>query len=268
MKDQKEESVLPHDTTINVITVPNTLIATLTDILCLPMAAVSVFYSYFVVNQDPDQAKISHPAILLLHGSSGNHGTMSFGVYRLMKHFPKSVFTVQYDGVWRTDPKKGIDDYLPTITAKCLEIQEKTQQNQIYMVGHSLGGLLAARFVQKEAYKYNISVPAIVTIGSPWRGSELINKIWSTGKAKQRHEDMRPKSKFLTELNQELISTTKYYCVGSVNDLLVPYKQSVPENRSLEHLDNLCLSSVGHYTLVVYPVVWDFVEDILLKHIT
>lgn len=245
----------------------STLVATVTDLLCLPMASLTVFYSYFVKDQDPNRPKINHPAILLLHGSSANHGTLSLGVYRLQKQFPQSVFTVQYDGVFVTDRTKTIDEYLPTITAKCLEIQEKTQQNQIYMVGHSMGGLLAARFVQKEAYKYNISVPAVITIGSPWRGSELINKIWNIGEAKRRHEDMRPNSKFLQDLNNELPSSTRYYCIGSVHDLLVPYKQAIPQKRSLEHLDSLCLSGVGHYTLVVYPVVWDYVEDILTKHI-
>jgi pimeloyl-ACP methyl ester carboxylesterase len=243
----------------------STTIATLGDFVCLPAAAVSVFYSYFIENQDSPCPRVNHPAILLIHGSSGNHGTLAYGVARLSKDFPHSVFTVQYDGVFMTDKYKSIDEYVPLITQKCQDIQRKTQQNRIFLVGHSLGGLLAARFAQKEAFKHNIDVPAIVTIGSPWRGSHLINKIWSVGKAKRRLEDMRPESVFLKDLNSELCPNVRYFCVGSTDDLLVPYGQAIPEKRSLQHVDHLKLQGVGHYTLIVFPVVWDFVEDVIAR---
>jgi pimeloyl-ACP methyl ester carboxylesterase len=263
----KPEGFIVESLKKNIMNKISTVIATLGDFVCLPAAAVSVFYSYFIENQDSPCPKVNHPAILLIHGSSGNHGTMAYGVARLSKDFPHSVFTVQYDGVLVTDKHKSIDEYIPLITKKCQEIQYKTQQNRIFLVGHSLGGLLAARFVQKEAYKYNIDVPAIVTIGSPWRGSHLINKIWSVGKAKRRLEDMRPESIFLQDLNQELSKNTRYFCIGSTDDLLVPYVQAIPERRSLQHADHLKLQGVGHYTLIVFPVVWDFVEDVITRFI-
>jgi acetyl esterase/lipase len=243
--------------------------ALMIDLAWLPVAAVSTFYSALIKSVDPIHPKIGHPAILLLHGSGGNHGTLALGVHRLKKQFPNSIFTIQYDGIFKTDRTKTIDQYVKVLKAKCLEIIQRTQQNQIYLVGHSMGGLISARFAQTEAESCGIVVPAVITIGSPWRGSHLINKIWSPGKAwTNRHEDMRPESKFVSELNTELPhNSTRFHCIGSLSDLLVPFEQAIPKGRDPEHEDNLCLNGIGHYTLIVYPLVWEHVEEVLVKHI-
>jgi len=238
------------------------------DLAWFPLAAIATVYSAVVKSVDPVRPEVGHPAILLLHGSGGNHGTLAMGVHRLHKRFPNCVYTIQYDGIWKTDRTKSIDQYVQVLKQKCLDIQRRTQQNQIYLVGHSLGGLIAARFAQSCAAEIHIEVPAVVTLGSPWRGSHLINKLWSPGQAwTSRHEDMRPDSPFVRSLNRNLPHhVTRFYCVGSLSDLLVPFEQAIPHGRSEDHKDNLCLNGIGHYTLIVYPMVWEHVEEVLNRH--
>lgn len=240
------------------------------DMAWLPVAALAAIYSGLFKNSDSAVPERNHPAILLLHGSGSNHGTLAMGISILKKTFPGSVFTVQYDGIWLTDRTKNIDDYMAAIREKCEYIRFVTHQNTIYLVGHSMGGLVSARFVQRCADEMNIRVPAVVTIGSPWRGSKLIDTFWSPGKAwTSRHEDMRPNSKFIKSLNRELPRhKTRFYCVGSLTDLLVPFSRSFPEGRDPDHVDNLCINGIGHYSLILYPAVWNFVLHRLQDHIS
>jgi len=125
------------------------------------------------INSKP---RLGRPAILIFpefDEKHGNHGSADFLTLRLksfMKqhHLEPFVFQISYkNGTW--------DEQLPHIKLQCLQIQKTTEQNQIYFIAHSLGGILAMIFSVFEAPSCNIDIPQIITIATPSEDCKLFD---------------------------------------------------------------------------------------------
>lgn len=130
----------------------------------------------------------------------------------------------------------------------------RTTEN-IYLIGHSLGGLVARAVVSKfkEIRKY---VKKVITMGSPHRGTYAAIAGILTPSGRQ----MLPWSSYLKELNSiPLPKEVKFYSIYSRNDLLVlPWK-----NAFLKGAKNIELEGVGHIGLIMEEKIHRLLYEII-----
>ena len=230
------------------------------EILSFPLGAWSVWETWRTsprkVSLSP-QAEQPSPLVVLLHGSNGNKATMLGLVHRLESTW-SNVVALQYDNLILTDRRASIDDYVQRLTPEIRNLVSQSRQKLVYFVGHSMGGLVAARLAQKCQF---FSCPAIVTIGTPWQGSPRLRWFPKNNALFQRHENMRENSVFLQSL--QLPPRTKVWALGATTDFLVPTPHAFPAFRKLEDPRNITLNGVGHLQLIFYPPVWSLVTKIL-----
>lgn len=248
-----------------VIAVAKAILATVIDIIMLPFALLYLLVTEIAKIQfDPACPKRDKKPILLLHGSGYNQTEWIIGRQFLEDDQHGSVFSLNYDGLLTNDPQKGIDDYAAgKVRDKILEIQALTGQNEILLIGHSMGGLIAGCYAEEFAEKDNITVKQIITIGSPWKGAPPIELLEKFKILPKKLTQMKVESAFLKglvskALKSEKAGTRKYYCIGSTTDLMVPAPFS---NLTEDPKRQYILETLGHYGLIVSPNVWDQVRN-------
>lgn len=231
------------------------------DCLLLPVALITMVVS--TCKRKCDRRKESEkPSIVLLHGSGSNHSTMLFSRLWLDKQWEGSVHTMQYSNIWLPD-NVDIPSYAERVREKLLQLSKESHKKDFIFIGHSMGGLVASYYTEHYAEKDGLSIPVIITIGTPWRGSPLIEPL-----RKQHHGvryiNMTPNSKFLQILSEKAKkSKTKYVCIGSRTDFLVPYPYSQLHTKN-DEMDYICDYS-GHYGMIVSPQVWSHITKIILQ---
>lgn len=236
--------------------VPRAIVSTLIDILLLPLAGILLLFMLTKPNFDPTEIKKGKIPILLLHGSGFNESEWILGRQFLKKENYGSVFSLNYDGLASNDPNMGIDDYAAgKVRDKILEIQQLTRQDQIILIGHSMGGKIGAYWAEYLAEQTGIQANHIITIGTPADGSPLLDRFIAKNPAK-RYEQMKVKSEFREKLvgtarQSERQGLRKYYSIGSTTDLAAPAPLLTEDPRR-----QLSLSYLGHYGLIVSPRVW------------
>jgi len=124
------------------------------------------YKKYVLTDYDPLIIKRGKIPILLLHGKSYNQSQWIVGRYKLNQNNIGSVFSMDYDGLCTNSKYKTIEDYALLVRNKILEIKKKTGMNEIIIIGHSLGGLVASSFAENLA-KDCIIVKHVITIATP-----------------------------------------------------------------------------------------------------
>ncbi|MFF8607508.1 esterase/lipase family protein [Streptomyces sp. NPDC015346] len=130
------------------------------------------------------------------------------------------------------------------------ELCTRTGQREVDIVGHSLGGLIARYYVQRQGG--DARVRTLVMLGTPHAGTTAIP--WAGAHPLVRQ--MRPGSEVLREL-AEPAPGCRTRCVSFWSDLdqvMVPV-----ETARLDHPDllvhNVRVSGIGHLALPVHPTV-------------
>ncbi|WP_188831521.1 esterase/lipase family protein, partial [Paenibacillus aceti] len=95
----------------------------------------------------------------------------SFETYFTKKHF--KVVNVGYD--WRADIKQNVAKLKRIVDT---EVKNKHSSSKIFVVAHSMGGLLATEYIN-EGHGKNID--KLVTIGTPYLGAPQALYIFTTG---------------------------------------------------------------------------------------
>lgn len=89
-----------------------------------------------------------------------------------------NLFTFGYD--WR----KSNDDTAALLEDKVNEVKGICNCRQVNLVAHSMGGLVAARYV--SSYSYTNEVKKIVFLGTPFKGAPKDYAIWEAGEFPER----------------------------------------------------------------------------------
>jgi len=135
---------------------------------------------------------------------------------------------------WMADfgPQRGgIDEYVEKLN----EMIEKNKIRKPVIVGYSMGGLIALRYVQK--YGWN-KTERIITVASPLKGTGLANFVtWACGAAK----DMATESEVVKEIQGFEVPREKLVCIYGKWDELV-----WPRNAHLEGAKRIRLGVGGH----------------------
>jgi predicted alpha/beta hydrolase family esterase len=121
---------------------------------------------------------------------------------------------------------------------------EETGSDQVYVVGHSLGGLIARYYAQ--CLDESDRIHTLVTLGSPHHGTRAAR--FSPHKLIRQ---LRPDSDLITELDEPSSCATRFLCFYSdVDHLIVP-----ADNARLRHPDltavNVPVQGVGHLSMPI-----------------
>jgi hypothetical protein len=124
------------------------------------------------------------------------------------------------------------------------ELCEETGSEQLYVVGHSLGGLVARYYVQRLGGADRVHT--LVTLGTPHHGTHAA-RLLPVGLVRQ----LRPHSDLIAELDEPSACRTRFLAFHSdIDHLIVP-----ADNAALRHPDlrvtNVPVSGVGHLSMPI-----------------
>eukprot|EP01124_Arcella_intermedia_P027425 TRINITY_DN5367_c0_g1_i1.p1 TRINITY_DN5367_c0_g1~~TRINITY_DN5367_c0_g1_i1.p1 ORF type:complete len:284 (+),score=52.67 TRINITY_DN5367_c0_g1_i1:82-933(+) len=226
------------------------------DVLLLPVAGVLVLMALlWKSNFDPLLAKPRVP-ILLLHGNDFNETEWIVGKCFLDRAPYGSVFTMNYDpGLVRHNQAKGPEDYaMVEVKGKVEEILGKSGAEKVILIGHSMGGLVAAEY----ATRHKDQVKCIISISTPWKGSPLLGVFNCLPCfSSKRYIYMTPDSEELRRIHQELAqlpAEVGLYNICSTVDPMVPGVSGLLPGLQEERLR--VFGYLGHYGIMVWPWTW------------
>lgn len=193
--------------------------------------------------------------ILLAHGIIDNHTVFALMRRQLMRRGFSSIHTFSYSpltvDVRRTAERMG---------AEIERICEESGSDQLHVVGHSLGGLIARYYVQRLGGHERVHT--CVTLGTPHQGTVAARLLpWPLVK------QVRPDSELMTELAEPAPDcTTRFVAFYSdVDQLIVPQRRARIRHADLA-ASNVRVNGVGHLSL---PFHGDVVHQItgVLAHL-
>ena len=201
---------------------------------------------------DPLAARIP---VLLVHGLVDNRSVFSVMQRSLRRRGFAHVGTWNYSPLL-TDVARGAADLGTHIERIC----EQTGHDRVHVVGHSLGGLIARHYVQRQGGDRRVE--SLVTLGTPHRGSVLAHVV-PTPLIRQ----LRPGSPLLRELGEPAPT-----CRTRVTAIYSDLDQMVLPTASgrCDHPDlaarNVLVRGVGHMSLPRHRGVVDEVAATLAGH--
>jgi len=186
--------------------------------------------------------------VLLIPGYFCNRGCWLVFARMLRRLGASDIYTI--------DPKPmagDIRDFAQQVADRVDAILSATQAEQVSLVGHSMGGLIARYYIDRlgGAGKVNLCV----TIGSPHHGTQL-SRLAPGINGKQ----MCPGSEFLTDLStlEHVSKGTRFVSIWSnLDNMCVPPTSSVLGGNA----ENISLDYMGHLAMICSPnvakLVWD-----------
>ncbi|MEU4652940.1 alpha/beta fold hydrolase [Streptomyces sp. NPDC023723] len=192
----------------------------------------------------PTQAE-NRPPVVLLHGFIDNRSVFVLLRRSLAQHGRQQVESLNYSPL-TCDIRTAAE----LLGRHLEEICERTGKDQVDIVGHSLGGLIARYYVQRLGGDRRVRM--LVTLGTPHTGT----RVAPLANAHPIVRQMRPGSPVIEELARPAPGCrTRFVSFWSdLDPLMVPL-----EAARLEHPDlltqNVRVSGIGHLALPVHPAV-------------
>ncbi len=176
--------------------------------------------------------------LLLIHGYLNSSLVWFYHGNRFHKRGLGPIYTV-----FLGKPFCSIREYAKKVEEKVGQIQRETKKKEIILMGHSMGGIVAAYYALKLAHEVNVR--AILTMGSPFHGT----KVAKIAFGECAHE-MAPCSLLLKEIEDARKKNPKipFYCIATSLDHIV-----VPPSSALMGEDphkEAVLDSCGHASLL------------------
>jgi pimeloyl-ACP methyl ester carboxylesterase len=184
---------------------------------------------------DPLAARIP---VVLVHGLIDNRSVFSVMRRSLRKRGFTHVCTWNYSPLLG-DVARGAADLGAFIERVC----EQTGHDQVHVVGHSLGGLIARYHVQRQGGDRRVE--SLVTLGTPHGGSVLAHAL-PTPLVRQ----LRPGSPVLQELAEPApgCRTRVTAIYSDLDQMVLPTRSGRCDHPDLQ-ARNLLIRGVGHMSL-------------------
>ena len=195
---------------------------------------------YFLEKYDPDKIPI-----LFIHGIAGYPQSW--------KTFFKKIDRDKFQ-IWFYHYPSGyyIKDNSETLDMVMGELYAKYKFKQVYIVSHSMGGLIASGFIINTVIKRKAPyVKLFIALSSPWEGSKkaLLGVKYSPSVAPS-WEDLQPESKYLKFLHAYNIGkSVPLYNFFSYKGTSIPYNDgaiSLESQLNLKMQDE-SIKSLGFY---------------------
>jgi len=190
----------------------------------------------------PTEAK---PPVVLLHGFIDNRSVFVLLRRNLAQHGRQHIESLNYSPL--TCDIRAAAELLGRHIA---EICERTGQDRVDIVGHSLGGLIARYYVQ--CLGGDAHVRTLVTLGTPHSGTSVVPLMNAHPIVRQ----MRPDSDVIEELREPAPGCrTQFVSFWSdLDQMMDPLETACVDHPDLL-AQNVRVSGVGHLALPVHPAV-------------
>jgi pimeloyl-ACP methyl ester carboxylesterase len=196
----------------------------------------------------PDATRLpteARPPVVLLHGFIDNRSVFVLLRRNLAQHGRQHVESLNYSPL-TCDIRTAAE----LLGRHIEEICERTGREQVDIVGHSLGGLIARYYVQRLGG--DLRVRTLVTLGTPHSGTQVLPLMNAHPIVRQ----MRPGSEVLEELRRPAPDCRTHF-VSFWSDL--DHLMDPLETACIDHPDllaqNVQVSGIGHLALPVHPAV-------------
>ena len=196
------------------------------------------------------QGRADITPVLLVHGYGCNSGYWS----QLARRF--DALGIRYRGIDLEPMFGSIDDFVPLVAAAVKDWCRDTKSQQVILVAHSMGGLVARAYMHAHA---NAPVARIITLGSPHRGTALA-RFGPGANAAQ----MRPGSAWLHALaaSENPERRARITSIYTLHDNIVAPQDSpaLPGSRQIR------LGGIGHVAMGRHPaVIGALLQEIMLE---
>lgn len=198
----------------------------------------------------PTQPK---PPVVLLHGFIDNRSVFVLLRRSLAQHGRQQIESLNYSPL-TCDIRTAAE----LLGRHIEEICERTGQQEVDIVGHSLGGLIARYYVQRLGG--DIRVRTLVTLGTPHSGTRVAPLMDAHPIVRQ----MRPGSTVIEELREPAPACqTRFVSFWSdLDQLMDPLETACVEHPDLL-AQNVRVSGIGHLALPVHPAVAAGIRQVL-----
>ncbi|MGI8666681.1 MAG: esterase/lipase family protein [Jatrophihabitans sp.] len=181
--------------------------------------------------------------IVLVHGIGDNRSAFSILRRTLRRRGFGRITTVNYSP-FTSDIRKAAADLARQVERVC----DQTGYEQVYVVGHSLGGVIARYYVQCR--DGDERVHTLVTLGSPHAGTQLA-RLAPLPVCQQ----LRPQSDVMAELAEPADCRTRFVAIYSDRDeVVLPHRSARLEHPDLS-VTRVQVHGVGHLALLVNSAV-------------
>jgi triacylglycerol esterase/lipase EstA (alpha/beta hydrolase family) len=195
-----------------------------------------ILYRWLV--PDPEPAPAALPAVFL-HGIGCNAGVWSGFRRDFESRGVRPFYALSYG-----PPLRSIEDFADQLAAKIATVAAATGAQQVVLVCHSMGGLVARAYLRRYGAT---KVRRLVTIGTPHHGSMHACVMYGPSLVQ-----MRPGSAWLTELNRGASAGgVPTVSIWSWHDSMVT-PQTSP---CIDWGENVVLAGVAHNALLDDPEV-------------
>ncbi|AJE42100.1 lipase family alpha/beta hydrolase [Streptomyces nodosus] len=185
------------------------------------------------------------PPVMLLHGFIDNRSVFVLLRRNLTQHGRQHIESLNYSPL-----TCDIRTAAQLLGRHIEELCERTGQQQVDVVGHSLGGLIARYYVQRLGG--DLHVRTLVTLGTPHSGT----RVAPLANAHPIVRQMRPGSELIEELREPAPGCRTHFVSfwSDLDPLMDPL-----ETACIDHPDllaqNVRVSGIGHLALPVHPAV-------------
>ncbi|KOG34091.1 lipase family alpha/beta hydrolase [Streptomyces resistomycificus] len=200
--------------------------------------------------QLPTEAK---PPVVLLHGFIDNRSVFVLLRRSLAQHGRQQIESLNYSPL-TCDIRTAAE----LLGRHIEEICERTGREQVDIVGHSLGGLIARYYVQRLGG--DLRVRTLVTLGTPHSGTNVVR----LANAHPIVRQMRPGSELLEELTRPAPGCRTHFVSywSDLDHLMDPLETACINHPDLS-VQNVRVSGIGHLALPVHPAVATGIREVL-----
>lgn len=209
-------------------------------IFLLLYGVLQPFERWWMRSSGPSQSAPGQLPVLLIHGYSCNAAVWWAMKRYLHKQGVSNIFTLNLEPVFG-----DIDHYAQQVAERVAQINALCGAEQIILVGHSMGGLVARAYIHYHGGKHRVA--KLITLGSPHRGTEHARFAFVESANVQQ---IRPGSLWLAQLNaaETEPSPVPIVSIYSYHDnLIAPQENSA---LSYEHVKNVSLAGIGHLQMM------------------
>jgi triacylglycerol lipase len=194
--------------------------------------------------------------IVLVHGIVDNRSAFAVLRRTLRRRGYGRITTLNYSPL-TSDVRRAAEHLSRHVERVC----DQTGYEEVFIVGHSLGGIIARYYVQRLGGDHRVNT--LITLGSPHAGTHTA-RLLPLPVARQ----LRPGSELMTELAEPARCRTRFVAIYSdCDEVVVPSRSA-----SLKHPDlsvtRIRIRGVGHLSLLVHRDVIHTVADALTARIS
>lgn len=168
---------------------------------------ISPFESWWM-GADRLPTNTARPPLLLIHGYGCSRAAWWWH-RRWLEAAGWPVATVNLEPIYT-----NIENYVTTVQRRIDEVLAATGAEQVILIGHSMGGLVARAYLRRHG---SAKVLRLVTLGTPHGGSELARLGFGVN-ARQ----MRPGSDWLTALSEDAPVVDSFVIYSQHDNYVIP----------------------------------------------